>query len=121
MTRLRQLQRFFGGMRASGITASLVTHYQAARRAAKASAATINRETSALRRMFTLAVRDGHLQTVPPFPPRLRENPPRQGFLEWAEYQAVRAKLPPPYQDVLDFAYLIGWRRREITELLGRR
>jgi integrase len=29
----------------------------------------------------------------------------------------VRAQLPPPYQDVLDFAYHSGWRRREITEL----
>jgi integrase len=25
--------------------------------------------------------------------------------------------LPPPYQDIFDFAYCSGWRRREITEL----
>jgi len=28
--------------------------------------------------------------------------------------------LPSPYQDVLDFAYYSGWRRREITELTWR-
>jgi integrase len=54
---------------------------------------------------------------IPVFPPRLRENPPRQGFFEAAEYRAIRSHLPSPYQDVLDFAYYSGWRRREITEL----
>ena len=29
----------------------------------------------------------------------------------------MRAHLPLPYQDILDFAYYSGWRRREITEL----
>ena len=37
---------------------------------------TINRETSALHRMCTLAVHWGWLDTVPGFPDRLRENPP---------------------------------------------
>jgi hypothetical protein len=31
---------------------------------------------------------------VPVFPPRLRANPPRQGFLEAAEYRATRSHLP---------------------------
>ena len=46
---------------------------------------TINRETSALHRMGTLAVHWGWLDTVPGFPDRLRENPPRQGFFEHPE------------------------------------
>ena len=56
--------------------------YQLARRAAGAATGTINRETSALHRMGTLAVHWGWLNTVPGFPDRLRENPPRQGFFE---------------------------------------
>jgi integrase len=28
--------------------------------------------------------------------------------------------LPSPYQDILDFAYYSGWRRREITDLTWR-
>ena len=30
---------------------------------------------------------------------------------------AVRVHLPPSFQDILDFAYYSGWRRREVTEL----
>ena len=91
--------------------------YQRTRRAAGAAAATVNRETSALSRMLQLAVRGGQLAQRPVSPERLEENGPRQGFFEHAEYLAVRQHLPSPYQDVLDFAYYSGWRKREIVEL----
>ena len=55
--------------------------------------------------------------TVPGFPDRLRENPPRQGFFEHPEYLAVRAHLPAPWQDILDLAYYSGWRKNEILGL----
>ena len=90
---------------------------QLARRAAGAATGTINRETSALHRMGTLAVHWGWLDTVPGFPDRLRENPPRQGFFEHPEYLAVRAHLPAPWQDILDLAYYSGWRKQEILGL----
>ena len=82
-----------------------------------AATGTINRETSALHRMGTLAVHWGWLDTVPGFPDRLRENPPRQGFFEHPEYLAVRAHLPVPWQDILDLAYYSGWRKQEILGL----
>ena len=82
-----------------------------------AAAATVNRETSALSRMFQLAVRSRQLPERPVFPERLEENGPRQGFFEHAEYAAVRQYLPAPYQEVLDFAYYSGWRKREILDL----
>ena len=63
--------------------------------------------------MCTLAVHWGWLDTVPGFPDRLRENPPRQGFFEHPEYLAVRAHLPAPWQDILDLAYYSGWRKQE--------
>ena len=44
--------------------------------------------------MCTLAVHWCWLDTVPGFPDRLRENPPRQGFFEHPEYLAVRAHMP---------------------------
>ena len=95
----------------------LSCQYQLARRAAGAATGTINRETSALHRMCTLAVHWGWLDTVPGFPDRLRENPPRQGFFEHPEYLAVRAHLPAPWQDILDLAYYSGWRKNEILGL----
>ena len=67
--------------------------------------------------MGTLAVHWGWRDTVPGFPDRLRENPPRQGFFEHPEYLAVRAHLPAPWQDILDLAYYSGWRKNEILGL----
>ncbi len=115
--RADHLRRSLGGMLAAAILALHITRYQTSRRAEGAAAATVNRETAALHRMLVIGRRTGLLTTLPVFPPRLRENPPRQGFFELAEYRAVRAHLPLPYQDILDFAYYSGWRRREITEL----
>jgi integrase len=114
---VENLRAFFDGIAADAIMTADIRQYQAIRRPAGAAAATVNRETAALKRMFNLAIAAGRLSTAPHFPEGLPENPPRQGFFEHAEYLAVREHLPPPYQDVLDFAYYSGWRHREITEL----
>ena len=115
--RVEHLRGFFGGWGAEMMTADSVRDYQLYRRKLGAEAATINRETSALSRMFQLAIRRGQLERMPLFPKRLEENPPRDGFFEHTEYLKVRAHLPKSYQDVLDFAYYSGWRRNEILEL----
>src|SRR5262245_13275897 len=72
---VEHLRRTFGGQLADAITADAVRQYQLARRAEGAAAATINRETSALSRMFTLAVQRDQLTRKPVFPNRLEENP----------------------------------------------
>ena len=116
--RVAHLQAFFGGNRlVQEITPLLVRAYQEARLREGAAAATINRETSALRRMCRLAALWGWIRDVPVFPGRLVENAPRQGFFEHHEYLAVRTELPAPFQDVLDFAYYSGWRKHEILNL----
>ena len=116
--RIAHLTACFGrDAHAAALTTYQIRQYQLARRAAGAATGTINRETSALHRMCTLAVHWGWLDTVPGFPDRLRENPPRQGFFEHPEYLAVRAHLPAPWQDILDLAYYSGWRKNEILGL----
>lgn len=115
--RVANLRAVFGGWAATAITTEAIRSYQRTRRAAGAAAATVNRETSALSRMFQLVVRSRQLAERPVFPERLEENGPRQGFFEHAEYLAVRQYLPAPYQDVLDFAYYSGWRKREVLDL----
>ena len=114
--RVAHLRGTFGGQPARAITTDAIRTYQRTRRAVGAAAATINRETSALNRMLHLAMRCGALAQRLVFPERLEERGPRQGFFEHADYLAVRAYLPPAYQDVLDFAYISGWRKREIEE-----
>jgi integrase len=115
--RVEHLREIFGGWVVEAITAEAVRRYQLYRRTQGAEAATINRETSALSRMFQLAIRRGLLERMPLFPKRLEENPPREGFFEHDEYLKVRAHAPASYQDVLDFAYYSGWRRNEILHL----
>jgi hypothetical protein len=66
--RVEHLRGFFGGWRVEAITPDSVRNYQMHRRAQVAEAATVNRETSALSRMFQLAVRRGQLERMPLFP-----------------------------------------------------
>jgi integrase len=115
--RVKHLQAFFGSLPATAIHNALVRQYQGFRIRKGAAPATVNRETAALKRMCRLAALAGQLPTLPTFPESLPESAPRQGFFEHPEYLRVRGHLPMPYQDVLDFAYYSGWRRREITEL----
>ena len=116
--RVGHLRDFFDAWAADAITGDAIRQYQLHRRKENAESGTINRETSALSRMFHIAIQRGQLRRMPVFPNRLEENPPRQGFFEHDEYLKVRAELPSAYQDVLDFAYYSGWRRNEILELV---
>ena len=111
-----QVRQFRSHSTARGRTAHLTAFFGRAARAAALTTYQI-RQSSALHRMGTLAVHWGWLDTVPGFPDRLRENPPRQGFFEHPEYLAVRAHLPAPWQDILDLAYYSGWRKQEILGL----
>ena len=71
--------------------------------------ATINRELSALKRMFTLAIQAGKLLQRPHIP-MLAEHNVRKGFFERAQFEAVRNRLPPMYQAIVTLAYYTGWR-----------
>ncbi|MGE0393240.1 MAG: tyrosine-type recombinase/integrase [Vicinamibacterales bacterium] len=115
--RVEHLRSFFGGWAADAITLDSIRSYQRHRRAQDVEAATVNRETSILSRMFQIALRRDQPVRPPLFPKRLEENPPREGFFEHHEYLKVRAELPDAFQDVLDFAYYSGWRRNEILGL----
>jgi integrase len=115
--RVANLTEFFGRDMALAITSARIGAYQLRRKQAQASPSTINREVAALGRMFALALKAGKIARRPELPERLPEPPPRQGFFEHAEYLSIRKHLPPAYQDVLDFGYLSGWRRTEITGL----
>ena len=62
--RVANLRAVFGGWVVTAMTTESVRDYQRTRRAAGAAAATVNRETSALSRMFYLGVRAGRLPRV---------------------------------------------------------
>jgi len=82
-----------------------------------AAHATINRELSALKRMFNL----GAQRTPPkvdrvPFIPMLKENNTRKGFFEYEGFIALRDALPAYLKTVVTFGYNFGWR---VSEILG--
>jgi integrase len=117
--RVGNLSTHFAGTRAVEITTPAMREYARARRALGAAPGTINRDLGVLSRMFTLALQSGQLSRRP-YIPRLPEGAPRQGFLEHAEYLAIRGHLTAAYCDVLDFGYLSGWRRGEVLTLQWR-
>jgi integrase len=114
--RVAHLGTFFSGVAAVDITTGRMRDFAKKRIADGATPATVNRDLGVLSRMFTLALQAGRLSRRPYFP-RLPESQPRQGFMEPAEYAALRRHLPTDHRDVLDFGYLTGWRRGEILSL----
>ena len=73
------------------------------------SNAEINRELTALKRMFNLAIQAGKLIQKPHIP-LLKEHNVRVGFFERDQFLAMLAHLPEPVRPAATFAYLTGWR-----------
>ena len=111
------LDGMFAGMRAVDITADKILAYIAARQAEKAANGTINRELSALKRMFRLAQRAGLVLQLPHIP-GLAEHNVRQGFFELPEARGVFAHLPADLVAPFEVASMTGWRIK--SEILTR-
>jgi integrase len=113
------IQPFFGSLRASQVTSSLLNAYVDKRQEAGATNATINRELAALKRMFNL----GRKATPPkvifvPAFPRLAENNIRQGFLEDAQYEKLlESCLELWFQTIVELGATYGWRVGELLKL----
>lgn len=120
----KHLRPYFGGRRLAGITRDDVTAYIAHRqrqgivasrgertgeRVADVSNGEINRELQHLKRIFNLAIESGRL-AMKPHIRMLREAPPRSGFFDPQQFEAVLRHLPPAIQPVVTFAYITGWR-----------
>ncbi len=137
-SRIANLAGFFASVRVSDITPGLITRYQLDRKHGRVKAvrrprrdgkaggprlrpaanATVNRDLEVLKRAFRLAARKELVSHVPGFPEDLSEKDNvRQGFLEHRAYLALREALPEDYADVLDFGYLVGWRKGSIHAL----
>ena len=114
----RYLLGEFADMRVTDITTPRIKGYIQKRMDEGAANGTINRELSALKRMFTLAA----CYTPPkvaqlPHIPMLKENNVRKGFFEHEAFLALRDALPEFLKPVVTFAYSTGWRKEEILGL----
>jgi integrase len=116
-SRLPNLRRFFGEDRAIDITTDRVTAYIAQRQAEGAASATVNRELSALGRAFRLGEDAGKVTRRPRIS-KLQEAPPRAGFFERDQLEALITHLPEDLRSLILVAYWTGWRVP--SELLTR-
>lgn len=102
---------FHANTRLAAITTAHLREYIAHRRKEGASAATVNRELSVLRRAFRLANQDDKITSVPRFPMLDESRNVRSGFLELTEFETLRAAITPQlYADAATLAYVTGWR-----------
>ncbi len=116
---ISHLRKFFGLQHAIDITTDRVKAYAARRQQEGAANASINRELAALKRMFSLAVQDGRVSTMP-YIPTLEEDNARQGFIDHGAFIALRENLPEYLRDPVTFLYLSGWRLGEMKTLEWR-
>lgn len=116
---LNHVRDFFRGYRAIQITGPRLRDYVNKRKEDDAADASIHRELAHLRTALKLAVADGRLSTVPPFP-NVRVDNAKEGFLEPAEFERLRAELPEALRDYATFLYLSGWRSNEVRLLEWR-
>jgi len=113
---LHHLDKEFGGKKASYITGPRIQAYTERRLAEGAANGTINRELSALRRMFNLAKKSGRLAIVPHIP-MLKENNVREGFVEREQFLHLHANLPEYLKPPVMFLYETGFRTSEVYNL----
>jgi integrase len=104
------LTPFFPGGRMADITTADIRAFTKKRLAADAACpAEINRELAIVKRAYSLAMKAGRLH-VRPHIPMLAERNVGRGFLEPAQFAAVKGHLPATLQPLLEFAYLTGGR-----------
>ena len=116
---ISHLEKVFSGDKARFITTDRIRTYIAKRQAEGAANGSINRELSALKRSFSLAIEAGKLFHRPHIP-MLEENNAREGFLDHAGFLALREELPDYLKDPVSFLYLSGWRSGEMKSLEWR-
>lgn len=115
-TYVKTLTGFFGEIRVPEITTDRIEHYIEKRKGEGLQNSSINRELSALKRMFTLGTRARKVGQIP-YVPMLKESNIRKGFFEHNEFLALRNALPLYLKSPVIFAYHSGWRESEIFGL----
>lgn len=113
---LAHLDKHFTGWNVLEITTDEINQYKIKRLDEEAAPASINRELSCLKRIFSLAVTAGKAPSIPTIK-QLQERNTRKGFFEHGQFLALRNALPHYLKGLVTFAYKTGWRREEILDL----
>lgn len=116
---VRRTDEFFEGYRAVEIDTDALRKFQRKMKADGLSNGSVNRSMASLRKMFTLAARDGKLKHLPFFP-MLPESKPRKGTLPHDKYVALLQALPDYLRLLVGTAFHTGMRLSEIQTLTWR-
>ncbi len=103
------LDPFFEKRPVRTITTNLLYEFIEKRQSEGAKNATINRNLSLLRRMMSLARREGKLAQAPYFP-MLKEDNVRKGFLTPSQFIKLRDTMPEHLRPLVTFLYFTGCR-----------
>jgi len=103
------LDPFFKSHPVRTITTDLLYQFIERRQNDGAKNATINRNLSLLRRMMSLARREGKLGQAPYFP-MLKEDNIRKGFLTPSQFIKLREAMPEHLRPLVTFLYFTGCR-----------
>jgi|WetSurMetagenome_2_1015567.scaffolds.fasta_scaffold00348_22 integrase len=115
---VKHILGYFDGCKAADISSTAIQKYILHRQAQGAENGTINRELSAMKRAFTLAVRATPKKIInPPYVQMLKEASPREGFLDHQDYMKLKEILPEYLRPLLVAAYHTGMRKGELINL----
>jgi integrase len=106
---LVHLAEEFKGVPARAIDEGRIGAYTRKRLDEGAANGTANRELTALKRMYNLALQAQRVSRRPHIE-MLAEATPRSGFVERRQYEAILGNLPTTVAPVVATAYLTGWR-----------
>ena len=115
---VEHLRRSFEGFRVINITTPKIREHINQRIEEGLANATVNRELSALKRMFSLASEctPKKVRDIPHIP-MLKESNVRKGFFEYDQFMAVREALLEYLKPIVTLAYHTGWRKGEVLNL----
>lgn len=115
---VKHLEKEFARMPVPQINSHRINRYIEMRMAEGAKNATVNRELSALKRMFSLGARSMPPKVAyVPYIAMLREDNVRKGFFEHGDFLALKEMLPEYLRGFATFGYKTGWRLSEIANL----
>ena len=113
---VKHLKSFFGGELAIDIKTLRIREFIRVKLAEGYANASVNRYLSALRRMFSIAIKNEILEAAP-FVPMLEENNTRTGTVEPGDFERLLGCLPEYLKNPIEFLYRSAWRAGEMRSL----
>ena len=113
----------FGKLLVSQVSTAAIDEYVASRQAEGVKGATVNRELSILQAMFRLGARSTEngkpvVDRLPAFPGKLKEGPPKKGFIKDQEYSVLMSQAKEPWLlAFIEAAFSFGFRKSELLNL----